>query len=99
MIGSASCGLWALPMATIGVTPAKETPLTKGSLAPTFQNPRVWSRVAIPAVKRLAPIRNAVSVGLSPQAGPTIIGGATTPAYIAATCCRPLVNILKGGRV
>ncbi|GFE21251.1 hypothetical protein Sliba_17040 [Streptomyces nigrescens] len=53
----------------------------------------------MPAVKRLAPIRKAVSVAFSPQAGPTIIGGATTPAYIAATCWRPLVNIFKGGRV
>ena len=86
-------------MATIGVTPANETPLTNGSFAPTFQKPSVCSSVAMPAVKRLAPIRNAVSVALSPQAGPTIIGGATTPAYIAATCWRPLVNILKGGRV
>lgn len=31
----------SLPMAIIGVTPAKETPLTNGSLAPTFEKPRV----------------------------------------------------------
>ena len=89
----------SLPIAIIGVTPANETPLTKGSRAPIFQKPRVWSRVAMPAVKRLAPIRKAVSLAVRPTAGPTIMGGATTPAYIAATCWRPLVNIFSGGRV
>ncbi|RPK36201.1 hypothetical protein EES37_27290 [Streptomyces sp. ADI91-18] len=88
-----------LPMAIIGVTPANETPLTKGSLAPIRQNPRVWRRVARPAVKSEAPIRKAVSVAERPTAGPTIMGGATTPAYMAATCWRPLVNIFSGGRV
>lgn len=87
----------SLPMATIGVTPANETPLTNGSRAPIRQKPSVWSRVAMPAVNRLAPMRKAVSLAVRPTAGPTIMGGATTPAYIAATCWRPLVNIFSGG--
>lgn len=93
-IASAPC---SLPMAIIGVTPANETPFTKGSLAPIFQIPRVWRSVASPAVNRLAATRKAVSLVSSPTAGPTIMGGATTPAYMAATCWRPLVNIFSGG--
>ena len=93
--------LWpcSLPMAIIGVTPANETPFTKGNLAPIFQIPRVCRSVARPAVNRLAATRKAVSLVSSPTAGPTIMGGATTPAYIAATCWRPLVNIFSGGSV
>ncbi|MGX1116867.1 hypothetical protein RKD37_002230 [Streptomyces ambofaciens] len=83
--------------AVIGATPAKVTPLTKGSRAPIFQMPRVWRKVARPAVNRQAPVRKVSSVALRPMAAPTIRGGATTPAYMAATCCRPVVAILSGG--
>ncbi len=64
-------------------------PLTNGSREPIFQIPRVCSSVASPEVSSAAPIRTVSSVLLSPQAAPTISGGATTPAYIAAMCCSP----------
>lgn len=83
--------------AVMGATPAKVTPLTNGSLAPIFQMPIVWRKVARPAVKRQAPVRKVSSVPERPMAAPTISGGATTPAYMAATCCRPVVAILSAG--
>ncbi len=87
MIGSASdLSLVEATIAVIGATPAKVTPLTKGSRAPIFQMPRVCRKVARPAVKRQAPVRKVSSVPERPTAAPTISGGATTPAYMAATC-------------
>lgn len=73
-------------IAVMGATPAKVTPLTKGRRAPIFQTPRVWRKVARPAVNRQAPVRKVSSVPVRPTAAPTIRGGATTPAYMAATC-------------
>ncbi len=99
MTGSAWPGAADSPMAIMGVTPAKETPLTNGSRAPIRPTPSVCSSVAMPAVKRLAPMRTAVSGGSSPTAGPMIIGGATTPAYMAATCWSPLASVFPGGSV
>ncbi|CAM5705457.1 hypothetical protein SVIOM74S_00234 [Streptomyces violarus] len=84
-------------IAVIGATPAKVTPLTNGSRAPIFQTPMVCRNVARPAVNRQAPVRKVRSVAVRPMAAPTIRGGATTPAYIAATCWRPVVAILSAG--
>ncbi len=64
--------------ASMGATPAKVTPLTKGSRAPMFQRPSVWRKVARPAVKRQAPVRKVSSVALRPTAAPTMSGGATS---------------------
>lgn len=98
MIGRASdLSLVEATTAVMGATPAKVTPLTNGSRAPIFQKPRVCRKVARPAVNRQAPVRKVSSVGDRPTAAPTIRGGATTPAYMAATCCRPVVAILSAG--
>lgn len=98
MIGRASLlSLAEATTAVMGATPANVTPLTNGSLAPIFQKPRVCRKVASPAVNRQAPVRKVSSVPERPTAAPTISGGATTPAYMAATCCRPLVAIFRAG--
>ena len=98
IIGRASdLSLAEAMIAVMGATPAKVTPLTKGNRAPIFQTPRVWRNVASPAVNRQAPVRKVRSVPDRPAAAPTIRGGATTPAYMAATCWRPLVAIFRAG--
>src|SRR4051812_634047 len=61
--------------AVMGATPAKVTPLTKGSRAPIFQMPRVWRKVARPAVNRQAPVRKVRSAGGTPMAAPPRRGG------------------------
>src|SRR3954453_15963830 len=69
--------------AVMGATPAKVTPLTKGSRAPIFQTPRVCRKVARPAVNRQAPVRKVRSAGERPVAGPPIRGGGAAPGYTA----------------
>ncbi len=86
-----------LPMATIGPTEAKVTPIITGSLIPNhWVAPSDWIRVAMPQANTPAEIRKATSAWASFSARPTIGGTAIAPAYIISTCCRPSANNLGG---
>ncbi|MCU1631219.1 MAG: hypothetical protein JWP64_6168 [Pseudonocardia sp.] len=59
-----------------------------------YGTPRGCSSVPSPETKRAAVTSRAWSVGESPAALAMMIGGETTPAYIARMCCRPKKNAL-----
>ena len=79
----------SVPMAIIGPTEAKVTPIMTGMRIPNFQMPNAWMSVARPAANKSALIRKAIcSLGRC-SAPPTMSGTATVPAYITNTCCNP----------
>ena len=76
-----TCGSpYSLPIMIIGASAMNEQACTSGSRAPNFQKPRVWIRVAMPEVSRLALIRVTTCAGVRPSAPPRISGTATAPA-------------------
>ncbi len=77
-----------MPMAIIGPTAAKVTPIITGMRMPKRQKPMACTSVAMPAASRSALMRKAMSAFERPSAPPTIRGTATVPAYITSTCCR-----------
>ncbi|MNG31281.1 hypothetical protein D3C84_1170480 [compost metagenome] len=58
----------------------KEQACTSGRRAPKRQKPRVWIRVAMPEVRRLALISRTIWADVRPRALPRISGTATAPA-------------------
>ncbi|MEY9942134.1 hypothetical protein ABH932_006732 [Streptacidiphilus sp. MAP5-52] len=96
MLGSRWSPWFCSAIASIGPIPAEDAALTNGRRLPTrFFTPSVCSSVAAPATSRLAAIRKVSSRAFRPQAGPTISGGATTPAYMAAMCCNAAGTIRR----
>ena len=75
--------------AVIVPTAANETPCTSGSCEPTKGTPRDCSSVPRPETNSAAVTIRPTSAPVSPAALPMMIGGVTTPAYIARMCCSP----------
>ena len=75
--------------AVIVPTAANDTPCTSGSRAPTYGTPSDCSSVPRPETNSAAVTRIAVAGPSSPAASAMMIGGETTPAYIARMCCSP----------
>ena len=70
-------------------TAANETPCTSGSCEPTYGTPSDCSSVPRPETNSAAVTSSAVGAGRARRRWPMMIGGDTTPAYIARMCCRP----------
>ena len=87
----------ARPMASMGPTDAKVTPIITGSRMPTPGRPKLWISVARPPANRSALIRNATWSGGRASARPTMSGTATAPAYITSTCWTASGRSCAGG--